>query len=263
MSQTGPVTLAQRAQYPYVKAVIYGASGVGKTVFCCNTQQMNVFLFDVDDGAESACAFKGDPAYGTQATRTENVVAWRVNSSQDFDAGYAWLMANRESFQLVVIDTATELQRLLMGEICKKHRKLVPDQQCWGEILVTMEGIARTFRHLDLHVIWVAHEKGVENKDTGRVTWKPNFAGDFAIQYAKHFSLIARYVVTDLQVEDPVTKKISYEPMRALNTNKDETNEVKDRSQALLKWELPNLDHIIAKYVSGVQANREVSSESS
>lgn len=261
MSQSGPVSLSQRSNFPWMKAVVYGASGVGKTVFTCASQHYTTFVFDVDDGAESAAAFKGDPQHGTQATRRDHVLTWRINSSADFDAAYAWLIANQSQFQLVVIDTATELQRLVMGEICQKHKKLVPDQQCWGEILVWMERVARLFRHLPFHVTWVAHEKGLENKDTGRTSWKPNFSGDFAIQYAKHFGLIARYVVTDQQQKDPATEKVSYVPVRALNCQKDECNEAKDRSQALDKWEVPNIDNLIYKWVTAIQQRSESSDE--
>ncbi len=124
---------------------------------------------------------------------------------------------------------------------------------CWGEILVVMENIARTFRHCNFHVVWTAHEKGFEDKDTGRVSWKPNFAGDFAIQYAKHVGEIWRYVVQDQQVQDTASKAVSYTQIRALNCHKDAVTEAKDRSQSLDKWEIPCLDRLISKCVTAVQ----------
>jgi hypothetical protein len=261
MSQVGPVALSSRADAVHLKVLLYGASGAGKTVFCCASQQFNTFVFDVDDGAESAAAFKGDPAHGTQSTRKDNVVTWRVTSAADFDAAFAWLSANSQHFQLVVLDTATELQRLLLGEICKKNKQLVPNQACWGEILVTMENIARSFRHLPFHVIWTAHEKGYEDKDMARVTWRPNFSGDFAIQYAKHFGEIWRYVVSDNPVEDPVTKRVSYQAVRAVNTSKDGVTEAKDRSQGLDKWEIPNIDSIFSKAITAIQTKGETTTD--
>jgi hypothetical protein len=256
MSQAGPITLAQRATNTHVRALVYGASGVGKTVFACASQRYVTLLLDVDDGAQSAAAFKGDPDHGTGATRRDAVITWRVTSSEDFDAAIKWLAANQQRVGLVVVDTATELQRLLMAEVCSRNKRVIPDQKCWGEMLILMEGIARSMRHVPVHVVWTAHEKGYTDVDSGRVEWKPNFAGDFAVQYAKHFDLILRYVVQDQQTEEPNTKRLAYKSVRALNCNRDAVTEAKDRFQVLPKWIHPNLDDIIEKCVTTLKEDQ-------
>lgn len=252
-----PVPLSQRSRSPWRRGVVYGASGVGKTVFATGSQYYNTFIFDVDDGLDSAASFRGNAQHGVLPCRQANVVPWPVTKRQDFDEGFAWLMPRIQHFPIVVIDTATELQRLILEEVCEKFKIEVPHQAAWGVILYVMESIARAFRHMPCHVLFLAHETEREDPEVKRLTRQPAFQGAFGQQYAKHFSLICRYFVQDVQQKDPVTGLISYSPVRLLNCHKDQVTHAKDRSGGLDKFEVPNLDNMLGKMVRSVLAHGE------
>lgn len=238
MATTGPISLDQLVS-PYIKNLVYGGPGVGKTVFCASSQHYRTFYFDVDDGMLSARRF---------ATRPDLIHTWPTRSYADFVAGFQYLTTNVGNYQLAVVDTATELQRQMLNELMVRNKRVLPEQRDWGALLLMMEEVARWFRHLPLHVFWTAHEVEKEDEDTKRTMFRPSFQGQFGREYSKHFSGIFRYQVMDQQVrEGDAVKFVSY---RMLNCHRDYVVHAKDRSHSLAKFEEPHLDSIIYKMTS-------------
>lgn len=251
---TRPLNLAELKQ-PWIKSVIYGGTGVGKTVFCCQSQQFKTFVFDVDDGAYAASTWLGNPAMGAPATRRDLVDVWPVRSRQEFVAGFDYLTRRADQYQLVVVDTATELQRVVMREVT---RGALPDQQAWGKGLNAMEELTTMFRHLNMHVIFAAHEIEKEDQELRRLMFRPSFQGAFGSTYARHFSLIARYCLIDTLTLDQNGVVVGTGTARWLNCERDQVTHAKNRGGGLDKWEPPVLDYIINKMVAAAQANPTV-----
>ena len=110
-----------------------------------------------------------------------------------------------------------------------------------------MESSTRGLRSLPVHVTYIAHE--IEKTDiNGIKSFKPDFQGQFKDKYAKHFSLIMRYFMTEGQVPD-ANGKMTVQQLRYLNCLPDSSTPGKDRSWGLQKYEDPNLgiDNIFAK----------------
>lgn len=249
--QTRPKTLAEMAQ-TYWQGVVYGPPGCGKTVFS-TVSQLNSFVFDVDQSMNSALAYRN-----RNGLSLANQIVWSVKTVSDFDTAKAWLLNNIKSFigGLVVIDSATELQRIVAREMTARTKTLTPDLRGWGDIRVLMENMTVEFRYMPLHLVYTCHEMHKMDADYGREVWRPSFDGRFAHEYAKHFSWIARLIARPV----PTGQKLAdgsaeTQVLRMLNFGPDPYVHFKDRSGVMRQWELPVLDELLSRMMmsTGVQ----------
>lgn len=239
----GPVSLATVEQ-PWMKLIVFGRSGVGKTVFSCGSQFFRTFVFDVDDGTVAA---KMHPR-----TRRDQVDVWPIRTQEDFDEAFVWFCQHVQHYGLAVVDTATELQQQVIREACVRRKQLTPDQQCWGMALAKMEAVASGFHHLPCHVVWTCHEIEREDPEQHRVMFKPSFQGAFQVSYAKHFSAILRLCLQDFAVsgvDGAGQPTVQYQTHRLLHCDGSQLTHAKNRGGALPEWETPDVDTVLGKMI--------------
>lgn len=239
----GPVSLAT-IQQPWIKIVVFGRSGVGKTVFSCGSQYFRTFVFDIDDGTVAAKMWP--------RTRQDQVDVWPVRTKADFDAAFTWFCSNVQSYGLAVVDTATELQQQVIREAAKQLKMPIPDRQAWGMSLQAMEAIATGFHHLPCHVVWTCHETEREDPEQHRVMFRPSFQGAFQTAYAKHFSAILRLCLQDFAtngVDAAGQAVVQYATHRLLHCDGNQTTHAKNRGGALPEWENPDVDTVLGKMI--------------
>ena len=242
-----PISLNNQTE-EFVHMLIYGGPGVGKTVLAGGSQQFRTVVFDVDAGTVS---LKTWPTIQRQL-----IQLWPVHPDSgktDFMAGMNWLYNNQSKYDLIVIDTATELQKVLLSEITKAYKMVSPDQRCWGEILLLMENITRLFRVMKKHVIFLAHEVKDLDVATNRLMYMPSFQGQYGIQYAKHFDVLGRYAIIDQQIKDPASGAISTQVLRFIQFQRNQFSDAKDRFNTLAAYETPDLDYLIGKMLNAIR----------
>lgn len=221
------------------KGVVYGPPGCGKTVFSTSSRKMRTFMFDVDVGADAADAY-----LTSHGLDKEKVTVAKVTTMAEFYEAYDWFSRNMSAFDLVVVDTATELQRLVIREVCQKTGHQTPDQRDWGSVQTMMENITVKFRAMDIHVVFCAHEMSKSDAEGSPQLTRPSFQGAYKTEYARHFSFIGRYMLFHKAAAEqgkPTTV------VRALYFAPDPNCHSKDRSAKLLPWESPDIDAIFAK----------------
>jgi hypothetical protein len=245
MATTAPIGLAQITNMR-TRSLVYGPGGSGKSVLFGATQTLRTFVFDVDD---SLLSVKNWPN-----VRPELITIWPVQTSADFQTGMDWVRPRLGWYDLLVVDTASQLQAIYHEEIQRAGKFAKDPRQEWGETLKWSEWLARSFRHLPVHVLWTAHEIKYDQPGLGTV-YRPSFRGQFGVEHDKHFALIAHYehfMVPTMGVDGKPTGQ--YQLQRWLNCHKDPTTNAKDRSGTLLKYEPPNLDALIAKMTRSTTA---------
>jgi hypothetical protein len=250
LTTTAPVSLGSITS-PYIRILTYGGPGVGKSILAMSSQKRMTFAFDVDDGALSA------HRYAIKNGRDPNWVhIWPVKSSDDFYKGFEWFTANIHRYQLVVVDTATELQQMLLEDARIAANLPIASKREWGMVFTGMENIMRSFRHLPVHVMWVAHETDKEDEYFRRIMYRPSFQGQFGTHCEKHFSEVWRYCLFEQQirVEGP-ENRLETVTHRLLQCNRDQFSRAKDRSMSLDPFEPPELDYLLDKMIAGVVAN--------
>lgn len=245
VAQTRPISLAEYKPFTKYNMCIYGATGVGKTIFGASSKTMKTFIFDMEEGIDSASAHRG--------TNKDLVFFWDSSTKAKFMAGVKYLAANVGSFNLVVVDTATELSRIFMEDLVGGiENEKNSTQQQWGQLLKFLEAITRMFRALPCHVLYICHEIEFVDAAQNRLIFGPDFQGQFKRHYSKHFSLIARAFVHQTITIDPATNQQILTPVRLLNCQRDSCVQAKDRSQSLDKYEYTDygLDYLFQKMIT-------------
>lgn len=222
------------------RGVIYGAPGVGKTTIACSLKDARIFVFDIDKGLHTARVMRAE-----QKLPLSNVKYATINNTLEFEQASLWLWNNLKQFDLIVIDTATELQRMMVREVCKLGNVLVPGRDQWGIVREMSEKLLVDFRNLDKDVVYLAHEAF----DSKAQKWTPSFDGRFSTDYAKLVDYIGRYVnlwdnATKEEKDETAEKRIL---RYAIQFGKSEDAETKDRSKSMQYWELPDLDNILLR----------------
>lgn len=130
-----------------LKILLYGDSGVGKTRFCA-TMPKPLFL-DADHGLRSIkipCPFI------------------TINNWADLQQAYMLLSREEHSFETVVIDSLSRVQKMCMDNVVESYpsRRVydnLPSQQDWNKALDDLFHMISFFVSLPMNVVFTAHTK--------------------------------------------------------------------------------------------------------
>lgn len=130
----------------------------------------------------------------------------------------------------IVLDTVDELSRMIQKERLVAEKVDAMRQQDWGHLADTLRRLLRSFRNLDMNVVFNVHLKDVVDQETGRVEKRPDIQGAVGNEIASYVDesvvMIARTTI-DPSTGDRV-------PVRHLQTYPDsQCDWVKDHSGKL------------------------------
>lgn len=217
-----PVT--QRA--PYLKILVYGESGTGKTRFAGSADEVPelrpVLLIDFEGGTE------------TLKSCYPNVEQIRVTSWKQMQHVYDALHKDRHGYRTVVIDSLTEVQKFnmynIMHDLATARPDLDPDvpgMREWGKSLEQIRRFVRGFRDLPMNVVFTALQREDKNQLSGRVTTLPSLPGKGASEIAGFLDLVLYLYVKRIKEGDSQVDK------RLMLTMKTDTVIAKDRTAKL------------------------------
>jgi hypothetical protein len=188
----------------YIKFLLYGKPGVGKTTLTAKDlpPEMLPALHMSTDLAESETLRHVAP----------DVYSLHVASFDQFWEIRKDAAKPTSPFQTIILDTSTEAQKLSMTDIMTalalngrpsggEVNIDVPSVREWGQSISEIRRLVRGFRDLPVNFIMTAHES--ESRDNRGVNWyKPDLPGKLANQVAGMFSTVAYlYVKTEEQKE--------------------------------------------------------------
>lgn len=210
----------QRAQF--INMLIYGDSGVGKTVLAGSADACPdlrpCLMIDFEGGTESLVRMYPE------------VQQVRVTTWKEMQQVYDELHRGKHGFSTVILDSLTEIQKFNMYSIMdelvadKPDREVdVPSMREWGRNLEQMRKFVRAFRDLQMNTIFTALKKEDKNEKTGMVTTLPSLSGKLAGEVAAFLDIVGYYYV----------KQVDGEETRLLLCRKTETIIAKDRTNRL------------------------------
>jgi len=161
-----------------VKALVYGASGSGKTSFA-GTARDALFL-----SAEG----------GLLSLADKRVSYVDIHSIRDLEEALAFLQKNPGKYKTVIIDSITEINDIIMSEIERRTGRKMQIQD-YGELAQKMKSILRRFRDLDLHVLFLGLEKSLDD-DGKLLKIVPEVAGKAATGIAQFMDIVG-YISVD------------------------------------------------------------------
>jgi len=207
--------------------LIYGQSGIGKTVLS-STAPKPLFL-DLEEGLLSVV--------------DRGVSRIKVESGANLADAYTWLKEkNNNTFQTVVLDSLSELQRVLISEFVKQLGLPTADLRVWGLVLDKMWRIVKSFKQLPLHFIATSTVKSEKDEVTGIIVQRPSFSGQFSEQVALYFDEV--FYMDLVEKEEGKSERVLFTQPRSHFF-------AKDRSGKLDPIEIPDLNSIFKKIQGG------------
>lgn len=218
----------------HVKALIYGDSGVGKTVLAGSAPRP--LILDIEGGTMSLRQF------GIKA----DVV--RINDFGLMKKVYEEITTNPDRWDTVIIDSLTELQRRSMEAVMKlvveQNSRRDPDVPGIGEYGKNGEiirKVIRKFRDLPMNVIFVCLQLDMTDQDTGLAIARPMLQGKMAAEVPQYMDIVGHLTVRSEADEDGNLRKI-----RVLNVDHGGRFSAKNRLGHLPpQIENPNFTEII------------------
>jgi hypothetical protein len=172
----------------WLKLLLFGPSGAGKTVFAGTAQDdprtSPTLVLDLEGGIDSLVG---------RAIDTVRIKSW-----DDYAA--AAKLIEQGTYRSVVLDSLSELQlyalnTILEKEAANRREKDLLDQRDYGRGLVQMRRFVRTWRDVDLHVVMTALSKEILDPREGTVL-VPKFSGQFGEDASAMMSVVAYLAIT-------------------------------------------------------------------
>ena len=216
-----------------IKALLYGDSGAGKT-HTASTAPKPCYLLTEANGLPTIRSANPD-AVVVQANDMDTVRAF-------FKAALDGTLAKETGCQTIVLDSLTELQRMLRDEIVASKKGQVGGEAFsladWGTLTDRMRKLVRTVRDLPFHVVCIALAHSEQDETSGQRFIIPAFDGrKLPNEIAGYFSLVG-YVYRDRKKGDDGTVSVEHRVVLA-------------GPPTLLTKSLPGLDPVEPPNISG------------
>lgn len=231
-------TAAQVTVANGIKAMVYGGSGVGKTVLMATLP--NPVLISAESGALSLRKANIERLFGVGNPHVcYNMPVIEITTVDDLRDAYDWCATSREAAQFasVGMDSISEIAEVVLNNA---KRQVKDPRQAYGELIEKMETTIRLFRDLPRkHVCVSAKMEPVKDEMSGVVKYAPSMPGSKLAGKLPYFF--------DEVFRIGVNKTSTGESYRFLQTQPDLQYEAKDRSGALSPIEYPHLGAVFTK----------------
>ena len=222
-----------------VKMLIYGPSGVGKTVLAATMPRP--LLIAAEPGALALRKANLEALFGVDNPSIQyNMPIIEIKTTDDLVDAHAWCLGSAEArnFDSIALDSLSEIAEVVLANA---KRQVKDPRQAYGEVLEKTETCVRLFRDLPYkHVYMAAKMQPLKDEMTGVVKYGPGMPGNkLGPNLPYFFDEVFRLGIN----KDLTTNKF----YRFLQTASDLQYEAKDRSGALNEMEPPHLGIVIAK----------------
>jgi hypothetical protein len=224
-----PITRANEQQ-KFINMLIYGQSGIGKTMLAGSADAVpelrRVLFLDIEGGT---LTLNNSPY--------NEVEVVRVRTWLEIAHIYNELYLNKHGFKTIVIDSLTELQKISMEHIVSAETSYeptdatnslvnvtgVPQLQDWNINIEQVRKFVRKFRDLPVNTIFTALVNTEKDQRTGLTKNKPSLSGKVKDEVAAFLDIVAYYNI----------KEVGDQSVRVLQTSSTETTIAKDRLSKL------------------------------
>jgi hypothetical protein len=225
-------TTSQQSSSNGVKMLVYGGSGVGKTLLCATAPAP--IILSAESGLLSLSPQNQKRILGTSV----DIPVIPIKTYQDLEEAYTWLTTDphAQHFQTICLDSLTEIGEAVLANEKNLYKDM---RQAYGEMIEKTIRLVKLYRDLPKHVYMSAKMQKVKDEVTGAMLFGPAMPGAKLAEQLPYFF--------DEVFNLNVGKDNDGRQFRYLRTDPDLQYAAKDRSGALDVIEQPNLNNIINK----------------
>jgi hypothetical protein len=220
-----------------VKVLVYGGSGVGKTVLTATLP--SPVLISAESGALSLREANLRRLFPDDQSICYNMPMITVRTVDDLRDAHLWCLQSAEArqFESVSLDSISEIGEVVLNNA---KRQVKDPRQAYGELIEKMETLIRCFRDLpNKNVLISAKMEPTKDELTGVIRYGPSMPGaKLGPKLSYFFDEVFRL---------GINKDQQGQEFRFLQTQPDLQYEAKDRSGALLTVEVPHLGYLFRK----------------
>lgn len=230
-----------------IKSLIYGGSGVGKSVLTATLPQP--IMISNEGGVLSLRRQNLERIFGVgNPLVTYDMPVIPVQTVNDLSEAYQWASESKEAskYGSVALDSISEIAEVVLTNA----KMLVKDpRQAYGELIDKMEMLVRSFRDLPgKNVVLISKMEPQKDEMTGITSFVPSMPG------AKLSNKLPYFFDEVLALR--IGRTVDGTQYRFLQAQPDLQYTAKDRSGALDMIEEPNLTKVFSK-ILGDTAVRE------
>jgi phage nucleotide-binding protein len=166
-----------------IKIIVYGQSGVGKTVFASQFPKPVILA----------------PEEGLLSIAGKNIDYISITTPEDIEESYQYLAGPkaRAKYQTVVVDSLTSLQtNVYMPAILESQGRMFPEIRDWGQLLENMRRFSRQMVDLPYNIVFICLEEEREIEEGSWVT-RPMLTGRFANEAPAYVDIVMRLIVEE------------------------------------------------------------------
>lgn len=199
-----PITTAEASRV--ARVLLFGPGGAGKTRFLgtANNDERTAPILVLDYEAGTSSLVGHEPS----------VDVWRIKSWQDFNEAYAFLAKGGHKYKSIGLDSISEthvmslLARFTANPTRRRASADSLDEGDYGDALVQMRKLIRSFRDLGMHFFCTALAKDDRDPRLGMVK-KPALAGQFADEAVGIFETVAYMAKAEIEENDETVEVIT------------------------------------------------------
>lgn len=229
----------QLAQLHGVKTLVYGRSGMGKTVLCATAP--NPVIISAEAGLLSLKRQNLERLYGVNTPGiTYDMPVITVSTIEELIQAELWARTSAEAkqFSTVCVDSISEIAEVVLTNAKEKAKD---PRQAYGVLLDKIITVIKAFRDLQgKHVLMLAKEEQIKDGDTGVILRGPAMPGAKA-------GPATPYLFDEVFNLNKAKDANTGQDYRYLRTQPDLKYDAKDRSGALEVIESPHIGYIFNK----------------
>lgn len=221
-----------------VKMVVYGRSGVGKTLLAATMP--NPVILSAENGLLSLRKENIEKVFGVgQAGINYDMPVIKIKTVEDLKEAFNFLQTEQGKHFNPVLDSGTEIAE----QVLRNAKASVNDaRQAYGELIAQMTDTIKKFRDLPgRHVLIICKEDKVKDEVTGTTLAGPSMPGSKMGPATPY--------LTDEVFYLGIGSNPDGSSFRYLRTQPDFSHNAKDRSGSLNELEIPHIGRIINKIV--------------
>lgn len=189
-----PIMMAGE-ENPWIKMVVYGDPGVGKTRLVASSWEVEamrpILFLDIEGGIESF-QYRYPEIKVIRIRDTYNTVGRLVKTAwENFSGVYEEMKGGKYEFNTIIIDSLTEaydlakrhwLHNVIAVQGKDDRDPDMPAKRDWVKQGALMRRMFRLFRDLDKHVLYTALKADVTTDDGALVNHTPSLPGKLAYE---------------------------------------------------------------------------------